>query len=295
MNWLSIMIPPIIGAVIGYCTNYIAVKMLFRPYRPIKIGKLTVPFTPGIIPKRKKDLAHAIGNMVGKSLVGDDELREVFCSEKMKSAVVDCIFGGVRQALDDKSVKDLATSCLSQNGYEKKRSHCIEHVSNSIVEGLRSIDIASIIVSEGTAAVNQMGGMIRMFVNEDVISSFAGPIAQKVDVYLANQGMDMVEPKVEAEFLHLEEGKVKDFLDDTVLESLTARVNELYDGMLNHGVSNIVNAFDICAIVEKKINDMEVSELEVLILSVMKQELGMVVNLGAVIGFVLGLLNLVLT
>ena len=50
----------------------------------------------------------------------------------------------------------------------------------------------------------------------------------------------------------------------------------------------------MCAVVEEKINAMDVRELESLILSVMKHELGMVVNLGALIGFVLGLLNLLI-
>ena len=56
MNWIQILAGPAIGAVIGYCTNYVAVKMLFRPLKPIRIGKFTLPFTPGVIPKRKKEL-----------------------------------------------------------------------------------------------------------------------------------------------------------------------------------------------------------------------------------------------
>ena len=43
---------PIIGGVIGYCTNWLAIKMLFRPYNEIKIRGRVLPFTPGIIPKR---------------------------------------------------------------------------------------------------------------------------------------------------------------------------------------------------------------------------------------------------
>ena len=50
---LTIIAGPLIGAVIGYFTNYLAVKMLFRPRREIKIGSKTLPFTPGVIPKRK--------------------------------------------------------------------------------------------------------------------------------------------------------------------------------------------------------------------------------------------------
>ena len=47
-------------------------------------------------------------------------------------------------------------------------------------------------------------------------------------------------------------------------------------------------------IVEEKIRDMDVAKLEALILSVMKKELNAIVNLGALIGLVIGLLNLLI-
>ena len=63
---------PLVGAVIGYFTNFIAVKMLFHPHKPWMIGKFRVPFTPGIVPKRKDQLAHAIGDAVGNYLFTGD-------------------------------------------------------------------------------------------------------------------------------------------------------------------------------------------------------------------------------
>ena len=51
---LKYIINPIMGTIIGFGTNYIAVKMLFRPYTAKKIGKFTLPFTPGVIPKRRR-------------------------------------------------------------------------------------------------------------------------------------------------------------------------------------------------------------------------------------------------
>ena len=65
---LAMLAGPVIGAGIGYFTNYIAVKMLFRPLHPVKIGNYTLPFTPGIIPKGRERLARALGNAVGNTL-----------------------------------------------------------------------------------------------------------------------------------------------------------------------------------------------------------------------------------
>ena len=57
---------PLIGALIGYCTNYIAVKMLFHPHHEVKVFGHTLPFTPGGIPKNKPRLAHAIVVLAAK-------------------------------------------------------------------------------------------------------------------------------------------------------------------------------------------------------------------------------------
>ena len=59
----TIIIRPLIGAGIGDITNWIAVKMLFRPLKPIKFGKHALPFTPGIIPKNKARIAESIGEL----------------------------------------------------------------------------------------------------------------------------------------------------------------------------------------------------------------------------------------
>lgn len=84
----SIIIRPLIGAGIGYITNWIAVKMMFRPLHPIKIGKFTLPFTPGIIPKNQPKLAESIGNTITNSLLTDDDLKEVLLSNEVKDFVL---------------------------------------------------------------------------------------------------------------------------------------------------------------------------------------------------------------
>ena len=81
MEILKYIIPPVIGAVIGYFTNYIAVKMLFRPLHPVKIGGKTLPFTPGIIPKGKPRLAKALGKAVGTTLLTENDIKNVLLSE----------------------------------------------------------------------------------------------------------------------------------------------------------------------------------------------------------------------
>ncbi len=79
MNY-HLLAGPVIGAAIGYFTNYIAVKMMFRPLHPVKIGSRTLPFTPGIIPRGKSRLAKAIGEAVGENLLTEESFAETLLS-----------------------------------------------------------------------------------------------------------------------------------------------------------------------------------------------------------------------
>ena len=72
---LPYLIPPLLGAVIGYVTNRIAIRMLFRPLRPWRVAGLRVPLTPGIIPAKRGELAARMGEMVGSHLLTGDDVR----------------------------------------------------------------------------------------------------------------------------------------------------------------------------------------------------------------------------
>ena len=65
-----------IGAVIGGLTNFIAITMLFRPYKPLYLGSWKLPFTPGVIPKRQEEIANQLGELVEKELIPVDRISE---------------------------------------------------------------------------------------------------------------------------------------------------------------------------------------------------------------------------
>lgn len=66
-----------VAALIGGVTNHLAIRMLFRPRRPWHIGRWRVPFTPGLIPKRKEEIAASLGRVVAGYLVTSDALGEL--------------------------------------------------------------------------------------------------------------------------------------------------------------------------------------------------------------------------
>ncbi|MYL32379.1 DUF445 family protein [Pontibacillus yanchengensis] len=75
---LLILLMMVIGAIIGGVTNSLAIKMLFRPFQPKYIGNKQLPFTPGLIPKRRNELADQLGKMVVEHLLTPEGLRRKF-------------------------------------------------------------------------------------------------------------------------------------------------------------------------------------------------------------------------
>jgi uncharacterized membrane protein YheB (UPF0754 family) len=88
--WL-LLAPPIVGGVIGYFTNDIAIKMLFRPYRALYLGKRRLPFTPGLIPSNQERLAQRISDTIMGSLLTPEELqnlaRRLLQTERIQAAI----------------------------------------------------------------------------------------------------------------------------------------------------------------------------------------------------------------
>ena len=65
---------PLVGAIIGAFTNYIAIKMLFRPLKEKRIGRLKIPFTPGVIPKHQEELARALSKTVYENFFTNNDI-----------------------------------------------------------------------------------------------------------------------------------------------------------------------------------------------------------------------------
>jgi len=82
--FLTIFFMAAIGAIIGGVTNSLAIKMLFRPYEAKYIGKWRVPFTPGLIPKRRNELAKQMGLLVVNHLVTPDSIKKKLIDAKLQ-------------------------------------------------------------------------------------------------------------------------------------------------------------------------------------------------------------------
>ena len=301
MEWLQ-QVPwhylagPLVGAVIGYFTNYIAVKMLFRPRRPVMLGKWRLPLTPGIIPKRKPQMAHAIGQAVGQQLLTDSDLKVTLLSDEMKAAVADSVLDSMSGK--GHTVEELLRRGMGEEVYDRTVQTLAEKLSDKLEREVYRMDLGSTIAQYGGEAIREKvsGTMLAVFVHSKSIDSMAGSIRDGVNRYLEEHLHELLLPKVEEE-LNRFAGKSTEELCQSLSSDprlLHQVVERTYEELMNSKVDKALRAVDIAGIVERKINEMDVESIERLALSVMQHELQSIVSLGALIGFVIGILNVFL-
>ena len=85
---------PVVSAIIGYLTNHVAVRMLFRPRKPVPLLWWRLV---GLIPKRKADLARKIGETVEKELISHQDIHAVVSTTKFQEEILDVIIAQIEQ------------------------------------------------------------------------------------------------------------------------------------------------------------------------------------------------------
>lgn len=293
----SIIAAPLIGAVIGYATNYIAIKMMFRPRTVKKIGRFRVPFTPGIMPKGKPRLAKAIGSVIESSLLSKETLEETLLSDDMKEKVSLAVHEALKKTQEDeRTIQEVATTYIDADQFDIYKANAIDFVAHKIDAHLSEHPVGDFIAQQVVHSVkeNVKGGLISLMLTDNLMNTIAEKIQERIDDYLEENTITLVVPPMTEECDKLLAQPMNSVGDALALqeETITATFLGIYEDLVKNRLQTIFDTLDIASIVEAKINGMEVAELEVLILSVMKKELGAIVNLGALIGFVLGLFNL---
>jgi uncharacterized membrane protein YheB (UPF0754 family) len=89
---------PVISALIGWFTNWLAVKMIFRPRKPIRFTFITFH---GLIPKRKTELARKIGETVEKELISHQDIHAVVTSEAFREQILEALMEKIEKFITD--------------------------------------------------------------------------------------------------------------------------------------------------------------------------------------------------
>lgn len=284
---LQLLAGPVIGAIIGIFTNYIAVKMLFRPYYTKHIGKMHIPFTPGIIPRRQPALAAALGRMVSEKLVRKEDLRRALLSDELTNTIV----GGM---LALPPVGD-AGKALVGDAYQIGRGKLLDMLTDKVIVGIGSLDITEILKKEGATlagSLTQRNPLLGMFLNESTIASLAVPLADRITGFLDGEGRVKLREVLDNEVSKLEAKPIGEMLGDR--EQMKELLGSVYRRLISEHADAIASRFHIAEIVEKRVAAMPPQDLERLLLSVMRKELNAVIWLGSAIGFIMGIVTMLI-
>lgn len=296
MNY-STLLTPVIGACIGYVTNYIAVKMLFRPLKPIRIGKFKIPFTPGIIPKEKDRLAKGIGEIVGQRLVTKDGVEQMLLSNEIESTLKQKIQDVLETS--DISIQNVLERNISEEKTESLKENLVANISGHIMQSLKESNIGDILAREIVKSIKEhlSGGFLAMMINDSFLKTIGDQIAKGLTSYINSHGEEVLKPYISSEYdnvVKLSLQDANDFFQGNDIPIVDV-IYKGYEKLVKNNLDTILSMLNITQIAEQQIQAMDVLELEELILSVMKKELNAIVNLGALIGLVLGMANLLIS
>lgn len=90
---------PLVSALVGYLTNRVAIRMLFRPHQEKRIFGVRVPFTPGLIPRKRALLAESIGLAVSEHLLTEEALAGQFADPRVKAKLAEIVHDHLQRLL----------------------------------------------------------------------------------------------------------------------------------------------------------------------------------------------------
>lgn len=298
---IQFLIGPVIGLIIGYVTNNIAIKMLFRPLKPVYIGKRRVPFTPGLIPKEKERIAKTIGGVVSTELLDNDTINKTLLSDGIISGIT-----GLVEKLFNKM--KLSENTVREELYQKLDKDLVDNMTEKAEE-----DIAALIHTKlskfnfGTEISKKVIVNIRnqyiekgkikaafaKLVDDNMINSLAEPIGKTIDKMVSENSEAIV-----GDLIKNETGRIMDTKTSEIAErywhsipKIKSAVQSVYIRTVKNDLPKVMEKLNIAKIVEDKINGYNIKEFEDLLFSIMKKELNAIIWLGALLGFVMGFLN----
>lgn len=292
---LKVIIAPIVGGVIGYITNDLAIKMLFRPRRAIYIGKFHVPFTPGLIPQQKKRIAASIGRVISQQLLNAETMRQTMLSPEVLDRIRAGLMGAAESFADDRrTVREVLGGYVGDErvaGYERTLT---EKGAAFLTDKLVQAHIGATIVETGVQTLRNSLGAAGAFLDEKLSAAIRTAVGEKLDAAIRKNGPALLEKEIG----HISES----MLDKPACEIYAAnreklpgaveKAAALYESILAANMDKVLAAVDIEQIVVKKVSSFKAEQLEQMIFGIMKRELKAIVYLGAALGFVMGFINL---
>jgi uncharacterized membrane protein YheB (UPF0754 family) len=312
MNSLLLwIIPPAIGALIGYVTNAVAIKMLFRPLTEKRIFGIRIPFTPGILPRERRKLADSLGRMVERELLTPEILKERLARPEVREKI-------------GKSVSEYTAKLLTQplSGWSGGIPAPVITVAGAVypkaagalVDFLGREDIRTILETQGRQllfqAILKLNVFQRLFVSaaqydrtlEEKMPEIVSDILGRLDTLLKS-------PEAEKQVLSILEKEIRRFpekhpganlenlltLDAAGKERLDAFLTGRILTMAEEQIESLLNTVNVRTLVSERVDSLDMLRVERIILDVMAGQLKWINIFGAILGAIIGLVQVLLS
>lgn len=334
MMELTYIARPLVGAVIGYITNDIAIRMLFRPHQPKFVFGIRIPFTPGIIPKEKGRIAEALGNSISTNLMNQEVLEKNLLSDDMIEKLergIDEFFTAqkgnqetVHQFLShflsseeitiaSMSVNQELTTLIHHKLSDSTLGTKIAHIAVShVMQKMQNFGstIGDTLKEGGIGTGGGIGKMIsRGFESlfgkqaKDTASEFISALAEPVEQALGKNINEMLQNNSKGIVGNLIGNEIEHIMDcpmsillsgkDEQIEQAKKSILGLYRTIIKEHLPKILETINVSKMIENRINEMDMNETEKIIFQVMDKELKAIVWLGALLGMIMGCINLI--
>ena len=296
ITWLRIVVAPVLGAIIGYITNDLALKMLFRPYEEKHIGRFHVPFTPGLIPSQKSRIAKSLGGVIAGKLLDAGTLRR----EALSDAAIEKLRGTItnwleKQAGDERPLRERLEAHVAPERIDEIEDAISDRATDFLMEKLRAAGLGDIVAEQVIAAIQGKLSHLPMgFLLEGMMGPLRASIAHSVEHKLEEAGPALLQQKLDEEQDALLSKSVAELTINQRerIPELTEVLLGLYRSLFEDHIETMLGAAHLDDIIERKIESFDARELETVVFGIMKRELRAIVYLGALLGFLMGFINL---
>ena len=298
---LSYLIGPASGLVIGAFTNWLAIKMMFRPHQPKYIFGMKIPFTPGLIPKERGRLAEAVGSSISENLMNREVLEKNLLSEDMLTKIEEGYDMFIaKQKINTESLRTFLSHFLSKDDLDKIQSDTGRELAAQIHSRLADSNLGTMLAHAAVEhAISKMENSLLGFAfnAEQFLILLQEPaehlLSKHINQIISNNSEEIISNLIGQESNKLLDTPVCELLKghDEQLVQLRHILLDSYRQVISVHLPKILSTIDISRIIRERINEMDMDESERIILSVMNKELRAIVWLGALLGAIIGTVN----
>ena len=298
---LSYLIGPMSGLVIGAFTNWLAIKMMFRPHQPKYIFGMKLPFTPGLIPKERGRIAEAVATSISENLMNKEVLEKNLLSEDMLAKIgTEYDTFAARQKVNGETLRAFLSHFISSQDLEKIQSDAGGELAAQIHSRLADSNLGTMLAHAAVEhAISKMENSLLGFAfnAEQFLILLQEPaehlLSKHINQIISNNSEEIISNLIGQESNKLLDTPVCELLKghDEQLVQLRHILIDGYKQVISVHLPKILSTIDISRIIRERINEMDMDESERIIFSVMNKELRAIVWLGALLGAIIGSVN----